>query len=139
MRSECFLDTNVLVYAAAGRIDEPRKHRIALDLIRRERFGLSGQVLAELYANATKKFWQTLPADELEECIEMLSRYPVAPIDADVVRHAIALSRRYVISYWDAALLSAAERLGASILYTEDLNHGQQYGSVRAVNPFPPD
>ena len=43
---------------------------------------------------------------------------------------------RYELSYWDGAIISAAESLGASILYTEDLNHGQHYGSVRAVNPF---
>lgn len=29
-----------------------------------------------------------------------------------------------------------AERLGAPIFFTEDLNHNQVYGSVRAVNPF---
>ena len=32
--------------------------------------------------------------------------------------------------------LAAAEALGASTLYTEDLNDGQTYGAVRAVNPF---
>lgn len=46
------------------------------------------------------------------------------------------LARRYGIHYDDAALLAAAEYLGAPILYTEDLNHNQVYGSVRAVNPF---
>jgi predicted nucleic acid-binding protein len=45
-------------------------------------------------------------------------------------------SLRYGISYWDGAILAAAEALEAPILYTEDLNHGQLYGRVRAVNPF---
>ncbi len=40
------------------------------------------------------------------------------------------------IQYWDAAILVAAMRLGARVLYTEDLNHGQTYGSVRVENPF---
>ena len=35
-----------------------------------------------------------------------------------------------------SAVVAAAERLGAPIFYTEDLNHNQVYGSVRAVNPF---
>ena len=35
-------------------------------------------------------------------------------------------------------IIAAAERLGASILYAEDLNHGQRYGSVQAINPFLP-
>ena len=46
------------------------------------------------------------------------------------------MSERYRISFWDACVLAAAERLGAPILYTEDLNHGQSYGSVRVDNPF---
>ncbi|PAQ06083.1 hypothetical protein [Mesorhizobium temperatum] len=34
------------------------------------------------------------------------------------------------------AIIAAAERLGVKTLYTEDLNHGQTYGSVVAINPF---
>lgn len=38
--------------------------------------------------------------------------------------------------YWDGAIVAAAEVLEADTLYTEDLNDGQLYGRVRAVNPF---
>jgi predicted nucleic acid-binding protein len=34
---------------------------------------------------------------------------------------------RYRISYWDAAIVAAARALGARVLYSEDLNHGQDY------------
>ncbi len=44
--------------------------------------------------------------------------------------------RRFQIHYYDAAIVAAAERLGAEILYTEDLNHGQRYGTVLVQNPF---
>jgi predicted nucleic acid-binding protein len=46
------------------------------------------------------------------------------------------MSERFGINYWDAAILAAAERLKAPIVYTEDLNHDQLYGPVRVVNPF---
>ena len=49
---------------------------------------------------------------------------------------SIEIARRYQISYWDAAIIAAAGELGATILYTEDLNHGQAYGTVTAINPF---
>ena len=42
---------------------------------------------------------------------------------------------RYQISFWDALIL-AAESGGAGVVYTEDLNHGQRYGSVLVQNPF---
>ena len=52
------------------------------------------------------------------------------------MRIAIEQSERYAISYWDAAILVAADALGAHTVYSEDLNDGQQYGRVRVVNPF---
>jgi predicted nucleic acid-binding protein len=32
--------------------------------------------------------------------------------------------------------VAAAARLGAPVLYSEDLSHGQDYGGVRVINPF---
>lgn len=47
MPVESFLDTNVLVYAAAGRNQHEAKRLRALALIEVEDFGLSAQVLQE--------------------------------------------------------------------------------------------
>jgi predicted nucleic acid-binding protein len=52
------------------------------------------------------------------------------------MRHALQLKSRYRISYWDAAVVAGAHRLGASVLLSEDLAHGQNYGGVRVINPF---
>ncbi len=43
---------------------------------------------------------------------------------------------RWPISLWDALILAAARASGAAELITEDLNHGQDYGGVRVINPF---
>jgi predicted nucleic acid-binding protein len=45
-------------------------------------------------------------------------------------------SVRFQTSYWDGAIIAAAEVMGATTLFSEDLNHGQFYGSVEACNPF---
>jgi len=45
MRVDCLLDTNVLVYAAAGRGPAEAKRKRAVELIANEDFGLSAQVL----------------------------------------------------------------------------------------------
>lgn len=136
MRAECFLDTNILIYAAAGKADEPRKYEIARRLIADERFGLSAQVLAEFYANIVRKPAIPPSGDEIDAWIDLLCRFPVIAVDDAIVRTAILHARRFVISYWDAAIIAAAERLGASVLYSEDLNHEQHYGSVLVRNPF---
>ena len=56
--------------------------------------------------------------------------------DYPLIVAGVEKSVRFGLSYWDGAIIAAAESLGASILYTEDLNHGQHYGSVQAINPF---
>jgi predicted nucleic acid-binding protein len=60
--------------------------------------------------------------------------FPCVAIDANLVM--IALSERYQINYWDAAIVAAAERLEAPVVYSEDFNPVQSYGSVRVLNPF---
>ena len=54
----------------------------------------------------------------------------------DVFLDAIDISRRFRLSYWDGAIIAAAQILGCEAIYTEDLNPGQHYGPVRALNPF---
>ncbi len=136
MSVECFLDANVLVYAAAGRGAEESKRQQALDQLEREDFGLSAQVLQEFYVIVTRKLEISLSADEALGWIEQFESFPCLPIDAGLVKLGAEMSVRFKISYWDGAIIAAAEALGAETLYTEDLNDGQLYGSVRVENPF---
>jgi predicted nucleic acid-binding protein len=105
-------------------------------LIRDEDFGISGQVLLEFYNAVTTKGGRPLTPDEAFSWVERFARLPLIPVDAMLVMKGISASHRYRISHWDGTIIAAAEALGAEILYTEDLNHGQMYGSVRAENPF---
>ncbi len=136
MRVECFLDTNVLVYAAAGRDAEEPKRERALELIEREDIGLSAQVLQEFYVTVTRKVEVPMSAEQALEWVELFESFPCLPIDASMVKIAAEISERFGIAYWDGAIVASAEALGAQTLYTEDLNDGQQYGSVRVQNPF---
>ncbi|AZO26967.1 MULTISPECIES: PIN domain-containing protein [Mesorhizobium] len=131
---DCFLDTNVLIYAASEKNRDPRRAAIAEELISRTVFGVSGQTLAEFVAVARGK--SLVGDDLLDQWLVFLGTCPLAPVDEGYVRAGLDLARRYGIHYYDAALLAAASYLGAPIFYTEDLNHNQVYGSVRAVNPF---
>jgi predicted nucleic acid-binding protein len=136
MPTECFLDTNILVYAAAGRQDEKERTAVAREIIATKLFGVSAQTLAEFYNVVTREVLVPLSLAEIDAWIERLATFPFTDVDANIVRAGIFLSRRYRIRYYDAALLAAAERLGAPIFYSEDLNHGQSYGAVKVINPF---
>jgi predicted nucleic acid-binding protein len=108
----------------------------AIELIEEKQFALSAQVLQEFYVNATKKADFSLTPEVALRWIENLEEFTCLEIDSALVRTAVAVSARYRISYWDGAILAAAEAIGAPILYTEDLNHKQAYGTVTAINPF---
>lgn len=131
-----FLDSNVILYAALPPKQDRRKASVALDLLRTSDYGVSGQVLAEVYNVLSRTAAPQIDETEIDLWIISLAERPFAPIDAALVRRGIAISRRYKISYYDAAIVAAAERLGAGTLYTEDLNNGQSYGAVTARNPF---
>ena len=130
------MDTNVLIYAATPISREPEKAPRARAILASESLCLSAQVLQEFFVNVVRKARRPVSVTEALAWIERLQAYPCASIDPALVRSAIWLSERYRIAYWDAAILAAAERLGADTVYSEDLGHGQAYGSVRVENPF---
>lgn len=94
------------------------------------------QIIQEFYVNATRKAEFGMTPDMAWEWIEGLAELPCWPTNLALVKNAVLLSERHQISYWDGAILCAAEALGAPVVYTEDLSHGQRYGPVKVVNPF---
>ena len=56
--------------------------------------------------------------------------------DGAAVLEAIDLEKRYQLSFWDSLIIAAAQKGGASIIYSEDFHHGQKFGSVEVQNPF---
>ena len=133
-----FCDTNVLVYAhsaAAG-----AKWTRAQELVNRlwdERVGaLSVQVLQEFYVTVTRRGTPPLSPDAARAIVEDLASWHVVEPTARDVLDAIDGSVRWRVSFWDAMLLVAANRAGAAVLWSEDLNDGQLYGSATVRNPF---
>jgi predicted nucleic acid-binding protein len=41
-----------------------------------------------------------------------------------------------LISHWDALILASARELDCTVVYSEDLNHGQDFDGVKVINPF---
>lgn len=139
MIAEAMIDTNVLVYAASRLPEDSDRAAIARDLVLRGGVGISAQVLQEFIVVSTRKVCKPWSIDDALDWVETLEDYPCLPIDGALVRYGAELAVRHAVSYWDGAILAAAHRLGAGVLYTEDLSHDQVYGSVRVVNPFRPN
>jgi len=134
MHAEFFIDTNILLYAASSAKSEQHKRIKARELLAMEGGGLSVQVQAEFYVNATTKFKQ--PHDKVVRILESLDSYPVLAVTESAFWAALQIKDRYRLSYWDSAIIAAAVELGCHSVYSEDLNHGQSYAGVRVINPF---
>lgn len=66
---------------------------------------------------------------------DYLAWNPVVNDGASVIE-SIELEQRYKFSFWDAMIVVAAQRAGATTLYSEDFNSGQVIGSLKIANPF---
>lgn len=134
--AKAFIDANVLLYMYSSA--DAEKQVLAKALVREHaRSGsilLSTQVVQEFYAAGSRRLG--MPRQELREAATALLDLPLVIIGADHIVSAMQMEERYNISFWDALILSAAASGGAEVLYTEDLNHGQQYGTVTVRNPF---
>lgn len=133
-----FFDTNILVYLFDN--DAPDKKSAAQELIEQEAragsFQTGTQVLQELYVVLTRKLANPLASETAEHVIRDFAQFQVVQVDVDSILKAIPLQRRLNFSFRDALIVQTAMRGGASILYTEDLQHGQEIHPIKIVNPF---
>ena len=137
MTEPTFVDTNVWVYAvdAADAVKRRRALEVTAPGSGRD-LVISTQVLTEFYAVVTRKLAVPVSREEAESMVGQLSMLPVVAIDASLVVSAIAGSRSWNISIWDALIIRAAETAGCRRVLSEDLADGATHGSVVVENPF---
>jgi predicted nucleic acid-binding protein len=97
---------------------------------------LSTLVLQEFYVNIRKKAATPVSTAEAKQWLTDYLNWEIVVNDGNAVIEAIDLEERYQVSFWDALILHAANSAGASVIYSEDLNHGQQYADVVVQNPL---
>ncbi len=131
-----FFDTNILVYTDDSSSPDKQQKSITLftEHFRRGTAVVSLQVLQEYFVAATRKLG--IAPETAQRKIELLGQGRVVRFEVDDVIKAIELHRLTRISFWDSLILQAARQSGATILYSEDLQHGSVLAGVRIINPF---
>ena len=131
-----FFDTNILLCGEDASALDKQKLASALfaDHLRRNTAVLSVQVLQEYYATVTRKL--NTPLERAQRRVEILASAKVIRFEIRDLVAAIELHRLRQISFWDALIVHAARISGATLLYSEDLQHKSVLGGVRIVNPF---
>lgn len=136
MNAVRFLDTNILVYAYDR--DAPAKRSVALRLIEQGwkslgETAVSVQVLQEMQVNLERR---GVRQPEAAQIIRDFALWPVVDNSLELLLAALSEQSRWQLSLWDALILAAARASGATEVLSEDFSHGQDYGGVRAINPF---
>ena len=137
MTSEGFLDSNVIVYSMD--IEEREKSRRAVQLIQSGLDNgvccISRQVIQESINTAIRKFsYSVKEAHELleETLLPLYQETSLSPL----YRKTIDICFRYGYGFYDSMIIAAALELDCRILYTEDMQHGQQIDRLTIENPF---
>ena len=132
-----FVDTNVLIYAVSRAPEDTDKGLIAREVLASRDLAVSVQVLQEFYVQARRAGGPCAMSDgEAIEFIEYLQRYPIQTLTLDVFWTALGFHKRFGVSYWDGAILAAAQHSGCTSVLTEDMSAGRDYDGIRVVNPF---
>lgn len=133
-----FVDTNVLVYAHDRSAGMKRDTAGALltELWGTRAGTLSTQVLQEFYVTATRKLPHPLSAARARSVVERYSTWHIHSVEPADILAASELEKRHRVSFWDALIIVAATRLGASRLASEDMQHGRRIAGLRIVDPF---
>lgn len=140
MTALTFVDTNVLAYAHDA--SETGRRPVAVALLEelwRARSGIvSTQVLSEFYVVATRKFTPPIARGAARSIIDAYTAWPVVQVDSTLIVAASALEERHHLSFWDALIIEAARRGGATRLVSEDLQRGRRIAGLVVENPFAP-
>jgi predicted nucleic acid-binding protein len=139
MSGKAFLDSNVFIYSVDHR--DPIKQSIANDLIRslvvEGEAVISYQVIHEFFNWALIKSPIKMTADEAQHYLATTFRpLQIVPPSTALVSDAIRIQERYRLSWDDSLIVSAAQQASCHTLYSEDLQHGQQFGAVTVHDPF---
>lgn len=139
MNDKFFLDTNILVYTFddgdPGKKDRARA--LVAEALVESRGAISYQVIQEFLNAALRKFSKPLTAADAERYLTVVLE-PLCAVFAgfDLYHQAIDVAERWKYSFNDSLIIASALQAGCSVLYSEDLRHGQKIGNLRILNPF---
>lgn len=127
-----FFDTSVLLYLLSSDTDKADR----IETLLSARGFVSVQVLNEFAVVALRKL--KMPFSEVREILGTIRAVcAVEPLTLETHDRGLTVCERYRFSLYDSMLVAAALISGATILYSEDLQHGQVIDNqLRVSNPF---
>ncbi len=139
MSGRFFLDTNIFVYTFDAKSSAKAKR--ATQLIRRAADTGDGlvsyQVVQEFFNVAFRRFQHPMNLAEAEQYLITVFR-PLLAVHSSPALYveAMRIAGKYRWSWYDCLIVAAALQSRCSVLYSEDLQNGQEIENLRIDNPF---
>jgi predicted nucleic acid-binding protein len=134
MKGNCFVDSNILIYAHTNL--DLKKQGISQTLLKSDNLVISVQVINELISVFRKKFnkdWKSIG----KIIAETTAYYTVNSITEATINQAIKLSIKYEYSYYDSLIIASALESNCKTLYSEDFHHSQIIDkTLTIINPL---
>jgi predicted nucleic acid-binding protein len=129
--ADVFFDTNVLLYLLSDDIAKADR----ADALLGAGGVISVQVLNEFGSVALGK--KAANFTEIREILAAIRAIClVKPMDIETHELGLNVAERYRFSVYDSLIVAAALRAGCSVLYSEDLRHGQSIEQMTILDPF---
>lgn len=127
-----FFDTNVLLYLLS---EDDRKADRAEAIIASGGI-ISVQVLNEFASVASRKLRMSYA--EIRDVLAMVRGVcQTQALTVDTHDRGLDIAERFGFSLYDSMIVSSALQLGCSVLYSEDMRHGQKVDAqLVVINPF---
>ena len=99
---------------------------------------ISNQVINEFIVVASQKIENPIPLSRIRKNLEFLrTSLNIHTIDFETSLKAINIKLKYNFSFWDSLIIASALENNCSILYSEDMQHGQVIeDNLKIINPF---
>ena len=139
MSGRFFLDTNIFVYTfdAGSRKKAAQSAKLIKSAIETRGGIVSYQVVQEFFNVALRRFAKPMSSADAEQYLSTTFR-PLLSVHSSPALYgeALRIGARFRLAWYDSLIVASAIEGQCDILYSEDFQDGQQFGTVVISNPF---
>jgi len=130
------LDTNILIYCIDSQAGN--RHQRAVRLMKEMMINdcvLTLQSLSEFFSAVTRK--RKMPKqDAAAQINDWMTLFPVITALPTTLKMAIGTVQNHRFSFWDALIVETSVQAGVTHLYSEDMQHNEEWKGMIIENPF---
>jgi predicted nucleic acid-binding protein len=136
MKDKCFIDSNAFIYLLDA--TDVKKNKLALELFatRLNMFDtyISTQVIKEVSSVCLRRLKYSI--DEVYRVVDLLNEHNVMDTSVETIKSGLEIVRNHSFSFYDSLIIASAIESNCSVLYSEDMNHGETIAGLKIINPF---